>query len=100
MVVGMVIVVVVMIVIMAVMVMAAAGIGAAFGGEGGVDLGHGRAQPFEHGVDDMIVAQADGVGVQFGGQMAVANRQRGSRTLVATKRVTRTMDATARQWEM
>jgi hypothetical protein len=66
---------VVMMVIMAVIVMravTAGGVGAAFGIERRLDLGHARAEPPDHLLDDVIAPDAKTLGHDLGRQMAVA----------------------------
>ena len=50
-----------------------AGIGALLGREGGFDLGDLGPKPDQHRVDDVIAAKPDGVGMELGGQMTVAD---------------------------
>lgn len=77
----MIMVIVTMIVVMAVVVMrmvvvtvrvAGIGVRPAFGIERRLDLDHARAEAFHHGLDDVVAADAQGLGHDLRRQMAIA----------------------------
>ena len=56
-----------------VVTVAVAGIGAAHRREGLDHVGHRRAESFQHRLDDMVAQDEDAVGLDRGGEMAVAD---------------------------
>ncbi len=59
--------------VIVIMRMAVAGIGAAHRRERLDDIGHRRAEAFEHRLDDMVAQDEDAIGLDRRGEMAVAD---------------------------